>query len=128
MHQVALYTATPKYCEDGTANDQKPKESIITRIKPFVQSWCHKHGWKDALISAIDEAISHLSTKLTTGKSTTTLRLNYKIITEKLKMQHTTFVAFHIDESSGNAAFVRQRFYVHVLFNELDLNSVNNIT
>lgn len=43
-------------------------------------------------------------------------------------MQHATFVAFHIAESSGNAAFARQRFYVHALFNEPDLNSVNNIT
>lgn len=45
-------------------------------MKSCIQSWCKKHNvtklsfseWKEAMISAIDEKINHLSTKLITKK------------------------------------------------------------
>ena len=53
-------------------------------------SWCDKHGvtissfseWKQAVISAIDEKMIHLSTKLTLEKGKNTLTLKDEIITE----------------------------------------------
>ena len=80
------------------------------------------------MISAIDEKISHISTKVTTEKSKITLILKNKIITEESKILHNKFVAFPIDKYDGNVDFVCQRHYAQVLINELSLNNSNNIT
>ena len=51
-------------------------ESITIGIKTCIKPWCDKQNvstssfseWTKAMISAIDEKINHLSTKLTTEK------------------------------------------------------------
>ena len=114
---------------------KKTKQSIITGITSFIQSWCDKHyvitssfsGCKRTVISALDEKISHLSIKLATGNSKNTLGLRDEIITEELKMLQNKFVVAPIDKASGNVTFVCQRHYVQVLINEIGQNNVNKI-
>ena len=114
---------------------KKTKQSIITGIKSFIQSWCDKHyvitssfsECKRTVISALDEKISHLSIKLATGNSKNILGLRDEIITEELKMLQNKFAVAPIDKASGNVTFVGQRHYVQVLINEIGQNNVNKI-
>ena len=73
----------------------------------------YKHGifimspfseWKRAVILAIDEKISYLSSKLTTKNSKNKLRLIGKLITEDLKLLHKFSVL--VDKPSANVAIV----------------------
>ena len=95
-------------------------------IKSCIQSWWVKLGVttlssserKEVLMSATDENISYLSTKVTTAKgknklklkveiitekSKNTLKLKVKIITEELKIK---FVVVPIDKTSDKNIFV----------------------
>ena len=75
-------------------------ERLQCILKSFIQFWCDKHGvptfsfseWEGAMISAIDEKISHLSTKVTKGKCKNTLKLKNGITTKELKMLRNKFV------------------------------------
>ena len=80
-----------------------------------------------AVISAIDENINHLLTKLQQEKVKSTLKVKGKIITEELEILKNKFVVVHIDKDSDNVAFVCKNHYAQVLINELGLNNVNNI-
>ena len=103
-----------KYRESRIADYQKAKERIITGIRSCIQSWCNKHcvstasyfEWKEAVMVAIDEKISHISTKVTTGKSKSILKSKNAVITEKSKVLHHKFVAVPIDKTDGNVAFI----------------------
>ena len=79
------------------------------------------------MISAINENINHLLTKVTTGKGKSILKVKDKIITEELKILHNKFVVL-INKASANFAFVYQIYYAQVLVNEPGLNKVDNIT
>ena len=79
------------------------------------------------MISAINENINHLLTKVTTGKGKSILKVKDKIITEELKIIHNKFVVL-INKASANFAFVYQIYYAQVLVNEPGLNKVDNIT
>ena len=59
--------------------------------------------------------VSHLSTRVTTGKSIYTLKLKDEIITKELKTLHNKFVVV----IRGNIAFVWQRHYAQVLIKQL---------
>ena len=110
-----LFSKCPNHCENRTAGYQKAKESVITEIKSCVQSWRNKQGvikspfskWKESVILAITEYISHLSTKRLTENSQSTLKLKEKIIIEELQFK---FVFLPIDMTSSNFAFVYQSF------------------
>ena len=85
------FSKRPMYHENRTIDSQKAKESIITGITSCIESWCalpHHHvlNGRKALILAIDENINHLSSKLTTEKRKSTLKLKDEIIAEELKM------------------------------------------
>ena len=69
------------------------------------------------MISATDEKISHLSTKLTTKNSKNILRLRDEKITEELRVLHNKFAVVSIDKASGNVAIVCQRHYNQLLVN-----------
>ena len=88
----------------------------------------HFYVWKQAVISAIDNITSHLSTTLTKENSENTLKLKDKIIAEELKILYNKCVAILIDTDSGNIDFVCQRLYTQDLIYELGLTNVNNIT
>ena len=70
------------YQGNRTADYEKAKESTITGIKTCIHSWCNKHGvitssfskGKQVVIRAIDESISHLSTKPTKENSKNALK------------------------------------------------------
>ena len=62
---------------------------------------------KQAVISAIDEKISHLSTKEATEKTKNPWNLKDEMIIEELKMLQNKFVIL-IDRASGIIAFVYQ--------------------
>ena len=79
------------------------------------------------MISAINENINHLLTKVTTGKGKSILKVKDKIITEELKILHNKFVVL-INKASANFAFVYQIYYAQVLVNEPGLNNVDNTT
>lgn len=79
------------------------------------------------MISAINENINHLLTKVTTGKGKSILKVKDKIITEELKIIHNKFVVL-INKASANFAFVYQIYYAQVLVNEPGLNNVDNTT
>ena len=80
-------------------------------IESCIQSWYDKHGVttlsfserKQVVMSAIDENISYLSTKVTTAKGKNTLKLKVEIITEELKMK---FLVVPIDKTSDKIIFV----------------------
>ena len=97
-----------------TADYRKTKESIITGIKSCITSWRDKKSvptssfpeWKGAVMPLIDEKCCHLSTKVTTEKRKTILKLYDEIITEELKMLHNKFVVAPIDKANGDVPFV----------------------
>ena len=80
------------------------------------------------MISAVDQKISSISNNGKTDKRKKSLKLKDEIITGELKMLHNEFVIDFIDKVSGNADFVSQMQNAQVLFNELGLNIVDNIT
>ena len=80
------------------------------------------------MISAINENINHLLTKVTTGKGKSILKVKDKIITGELKILHNKFVVVLINKARANVAFVYQIYYARVLVNEPGLNNVDNIT
>ena len=104
-------------------------------IKLYIKSWYDKDGvtissiseWNQAMISAIDEKINHLLTKVAIEKSKKTLRLKDETITEELKTIHGKFVVITFDKGSSQVAFVCQRHYAQVMINEIGLNHINNI-
>ena len=61
------------------------------------------------VISAIDEKIAHLLSKLTAEKNA--LKLKDKIITERSKMPHNSFDVVPIDKTVGNIILICQRPY-----------------
>ena len=67
---------------------------------------------KKVLVLAVDEKSNHISTKLTTTtkESQHTLKLKDEILNEELKMLHNSFLVILIDSTSGNTAFVCQRY------------------
>ena len=79
------------------------------------------------MISATDEQIRDLSTKLTREMSKHTLKLKDKIIKDELKMLYNKFIIVPICKASSNFAFICQRHYAQAFINKLGLNTVNNI-
>ena len=107
-----FFKGTP-YRENRIEDYREAMESIIIGIKTCITPWCDKQNvstssfseWTKAMISAIDEKINHLSTKLTTEKRKNTLKLDEKI-TKELKMLHNKFAVTSIDKTRVNVAFV----------------------
>ena len=80
------------------------------------------------MISATDEKVTHISTKLITENSKNTLKVKDNIINEKLKMLQNKFIIVPIDKASDNVVFLYQTHYAQVLINEFGLNNVNSIS
>ena len=78
------------------------------------------------MISATDEKVSHISTKLITENSKNTLKVKDNIINEKLKMLQNKFII--VPKASDNVVFLYQTHYAQVLINEFGLNNVNSIS
>ena len=104
-----LWLKCLNYWENWIADFEKAKESLITGIRSCLQSWYNKHGvttllffeWKKAVISASNEKIIHLTTKLKTENIKNTLGLRDKATTEELKLLRNKFVVVPIDEAGS---------------------------